>query len=221
MCKYPNCTAVSGEKQYCQHHIRFIIETGLCYNCVAPKENKEHRLCRKCYTTESVSKRQEAITAGKCANFWKCHRDATQGQHLCQVCFADLAKQREARNLKLRQTAIETGKCTNYWRCDKPASRVGGMCLDCYRGYLQQKPKNGAPVPSAQDTSSSGTKVVPTKTDFPAMGRKVIVKRAVWPKQEVTAPAVVEAPGAPVLTSLPAPFPVDDAPLGSWADDAE
>ena len=132
MCAFPKCRSKSGEFAYCKFHNQKIRDDGLCYTCLAVKEDVTHKVCQKCHYAKIDAKYQEAVDHGCCTNYRKCQKPAVHQAGMCADCFREYKENK-------RQAAIDAGRCIQFWKCDKPASQQGGMCVDCYRDYKNAK----------------------------------------------------------------------------------
>jgi hypothetical protein len=93
-CAYPGCASVTSGYKYCRPHSAWIRAQALCYDCLQPKESPEHRLCSGCYLIEKMRKREQAVEAGLCTNYWKCKAPATKKGAMCANCFHEYMKAR-------------------------------------------------------------------------------------------------------------------------------
>ena len=100
-CEYENCSAQVHLKEgqskvgalYCVPHLEYIRNHGLCLGCRNPKERPEVKLCLACFQGLNSRKRQLAIDAGLCTNFWKCQKPAVRRGQMCSSCYEEyLAK---------------------------------------------------------------------------------------------------------------------------------
>lgn len=203
-CNYPKCVAkITEGYKYCQCHSGWIRTNGLCYNCLAKKENPKFKLCSVChqkdfecremgksttcqypYCLEQTTENHRycqchhvyVLKSGLCYNC--CHKKEDPQFKLCLACHhADI----RARNQDKRQEAIANGLCTNYWKCDKPAQRRGAMCVECYQEYLDKV----HPTSERTMVSSLGpTRRAPLKIERPVTKTEVEIPVQEAPTQE-------------------------------------
>lgn len=106
ICEFPNCSSETGEHKFCQPHHFWVRRNNLCQACLKPKVPQDpknpddpafiHPLCTECFAVQRdrvrQQKRQEAIDAGLCTNFWMCKEPATRNGGMCDQCFHEYKK---------------------------------------------------------------------------------------------------------------------------------
>lgn len=93
-CAFHGCAAVTPGYKYCRPHNAWIRAQALCYDCLQPKEQPEHRICAGCFLLDKMRRREQAIEAGLCTNYWKCKAPATRKGGMCADCFHEFMKAR-------------------------------------------------------------------------------------------------------------------------------